>query len=194
MSIARRRNDGAVFQWLRDSRQSAKLRPRKYVTIDSHRPAASQGRITAEYVAALALAESATLAEAATGVLRAMCEALGWDYGALWNTDRRERAPALREHLASAHRHVPDFEAATRRTDLHTRRRSPGPCLGQRRARRGFPTSAADANFPRADDRQARRAARRIRAAPADPGPGGRRHGVLQSRDPRARRRPACGC
>jgi len=56
------------------------------VSLDSHR-LESQGRITAEYVAALALSESATLAEAATGVLRAMCEALGWDFGALWNAD-----------------------------------------------------------------------------------------------------------
>ena len=103
------------------------------VTIDPHRPAATQGRITAEYVAALALAESATLAEAATGVLRAMCEALGWDYGALWNTDAGSGFLHCVNtwHLPTVN--VPEFEAVDAPHDLHTRRRSPGPCLGQRR-------------------------------------------------------------
>jgi two-component system sensor histidine kinase/response regulator len=35
-----------------------------------------------------ALAESATLAEAAPRMLAVVCEALGWDYGALWEVDR----------------------------------------------------------------------------------------------------------
>ena len=35
-----------------------------------------------------ALSESATLAEAAPRMLAAVCEPLGWDYGALWEVDR----------------------------------------------------------------------------------------------------------
>ena len=35
-----------------------------------------------------ALGESATLAEAAPRMLAAVCEPLGWDYGALWEVDR----------------------------------------------------------------------------------------------------------
>src|SRR5216110_788966 len=40
---------------------------------------------------ARALAESATLAEAAPRMLAAVCESLGWEYGALWEGDRRGR-------------------------------------------------------------------------------------------------------
>ena len=40
------------------------------------------------YETACALAESATLVEAAPRMLEAICEALGWEYGALWEVDR----------------------------------------------------------------------------------------------------------
>src|SRR5688572_14499911 len=48
----------------------------------------SQKRLTAEYIAARALRESATLGEAAPKILEAICEALGWEHGALWRIDR----------------------------------------------------------------------------------------------------------
>lgn len=40
------------------------------------------------YETARALAESPTLVEAAPRMLKAVCEALGWQYGALWEVDR----------------------------------------------------------------------------------------------------------
>jgi PAS domain S-box-containing protein len=57
------------------------------VRIDTDRPERAAERLTAEYISARALAESATLTEAAQRVLQALCEALGWDHGALWNVD-----------------------------------------------------------------------------------------------------------
>ena len=71
-------------------------------------------RLTAEYVSAHALAESATLAEAATRVLQALCEELGWDFGALWNVDVHGGILRCVEtwHLPALD--VPRFEAATR--------------------------------------------------------------------------------
>src|SRR5689334_8523574 len=54
---------------------------------DISRPFDSMRRLTPEYVAARALAESATLADAAPRVLQAICQDLGWDYGALWMAD-----------------------------------------------------------------------------------------------------------
>ena len=45
-------------------------------------------RLTAEHVAARALVESATFGDAAPKILQAICEALDWDYGALWRIDR----------------------------------------------------------------------------------------------------------
>src|SRR5262245_15992507 len=73
-------------------------------------------RLTVEHVAAQALVESETLSEAAGRVLRALCEGLGWDYGALWNFEAEEACLRCVEtwHLASAH--VPEFEAACRGT------------------------------------------------------------------------------
>jgi PAS domain S-box-containing protein len=47
------------------------------------RPAAER-RLGAQHAAALALAESASLSDAAPRILRAICESLGWDHGALW--------------------------------------------------------------------------------------------------------------
>ena len=41
---------------------------------------------------ARALGESATLIEAAPLMLAAMCESLGWEYGALWEVDRGGKA------------------------------------------------------------------------------------------------------
>jgi PAS domain S-box-containing protein len=44
-------------------------------------------RLAAQYAATRALAESATVAEAAPRILRAICESLGWEIGALWMPD-----------------------------------------------------------------------------------------------------------
>jgi two-component system, sensor histidine kinase and response regulator len=44
------------------------------------------------YETACALAESASLAEAAPRMLEAVCTSLGWEYGALWEVDRGQTA------------------------------------------------------------------------------------------------------
>jgi PAS domain S-box-containing protein len=119
------------------------------VSLDTHRPATDQKRLTAEHVAALALAESTTLAEAAVGVLRAMCEGLGWDYGALWNADARSGALRCVNtwHLPGVD--VSQFEAITRQTTF-----TPGVGLPGRVWASSGPVwvadVVADANFPRA--------------------------------------------
>jgi hypothetical protein len=109
------------------------------VSLETHRPVTDRGRLTAEHVAALALSESATLAEAAVGVLRAMCEALGWDYGALWNADARSGFLHCVNtwHLPTVH--VPEFEAITRRTTFTRGVGLPG-ASGPMARPPGFPT------------------------------------------------------
>jgi PAS domain S-box-containing protein len=81
---------------------------------DPDPPVRASERLTAEYVSARALAESATLAEAAARVLQALCEALGWDFGALWNVDNNSGILHCVEtwHLPAIE--LPRFEAATR--------------------------------------------------------------------------------
>ena len=56
------------------------------------------------YETACALAESTTLVEAAPRMLEAICEALGWEYGALWRVDRAAARPALCRDVAPASR------------------------------------------------------------------------------------------
>ena len=111
--------------------------PGSAVRIDTDRPAHAEQRLTAEYVSARALAESATLAEAAVRVLQALCEALGWDYGALWNVD----ADGGVLHCVETW-HLPTVDVSAIRSgqpahDLHARRRTAGTGVGQRRARVG---------------------------------------------------------
>jgi len=120
--------------------------------VSPYTPTAGQTdkRLTAEYVAARALAESASLAEAAPRVIQAMCEGLGWDHGALWRVDPGSGVIRCVEgwHLPTLS--VPEFEAASRSTAF-----VPGEGLPGRVWISGepawIPDIADDANFPRAE-------------------------------------------
>ena len=51
----------------------------------------AERRLDAQYTVARALAESGTLKEAAPRVLQAICEAVGWDAGAVWVPDAKAK-------------------------------------------------------------------------------------------------------
>ena len=112
-------------------------------------PEGPERRLTADYVAARALAESTSLAEAAPRVLLAMCEALRWDFGAVWKLDPEAALLRCVEtwHLPTVS--VTEFEAASRGT-VFTR----GVGLPGRVWATGepawIPDVVGDANFPRA--------------------------------------------
>ena len=116
---------------------------------DTYRERHSQPPLTAEYISARALAESSTLAEAAPRVLKAICEELDWDYGAVWNVD--SSADVLRcvdtWHLPAVR--VPEFTAASRRTTFARGIGLPGRVWAS-----GQPAWISDVvvdpNFPRA--------------------------------------------
>jgi PAS domain S-box-containing protein len=116
---------------------------------DTHLEGRADRRLTAEYVAARALAESASLAEAAPRVLQAMCEALRWDYGALWNVDSGANALRCVEawHLPGVS--VPEFEAASRSTVFTRGVGLPGRVWASGEPA-WIPDVVGDANFPRA--------------------------------------------
>jgi PAS domain S-box-containing protein len=119
------------------------------VSSDTHREPQAEGRLTAEYVAARALTESATLAEAAPRVLQAMCEALRWDYGAVWNVDA---GPAVMRCVATWRLpdvSVPDFDAATRRSAFARGDGLPGRVWASGEPA-WIPDVAEDRHFPRA--------------------------------------------
>jgi PAS domain S-box-containing protein len=100
-------------------------------------------------VAARALAESATLAEAAPRVLQAMCEALDWEHGALWSVDTG--GGALRcvytWHLPTVA--LPEFDDVSRRLALGHGVGLPGRVWASGEPA-WVPDVVADPNFPRA--------------------------------------------
>jgi two-component system, sensor histidine kinase and response regulator len=104
-------------------------------------------RLHAQYAATRALAESATLLEAAPEILKAVCESLGWEYGALWTVDAAAGVLRCVETWPAAR--FPEFTAASRRTPL-----PPGGGLPGRVWESREPTwihdVVDDTNFPRA--------------------------------------------
>jgi GAF domain-containing protein len=86
---------------------------------------------------------------AAGRVLRALCEGLGWDFGALWNVDGEEEALRCVEtcHLTSAD--VLEFEAASRCTTFARGVGLPGR-VWECGEPLWIPDVVADSNFPRA--------------------------------------------
>jgi PAS domain S-box-containing protein len=106
-------------------------------------------RPTAAYLTALELAQSATLGEAARRVLQTICEALGWDYGALWNVDANRNTLSCVEtwHLPNAH--SPEFEAASKGRTFVRGIGLPGR-VWESGEPAWIPDVVADSNFPRA--------------------------------------------
>src|SRR5262245_39415285 len=98
---------------------------------------------------ARALGRSATLADAAPTMLDAICVALGWEYGALWEVDR----PGTALRFVGPRRDVPDrlteFVDFSRHTAF-----APGVGLPGRVWASGrpawIPDVVVDTNFPRA--------------------------------------------
>jgi PAS domain S-box-containing protein len=109
----------------------------------------AEQRLTAEYVSARALAESATLAEAAVRVLQALCEALGWDYGALWNVDADGGVLHCVETWHPPALTLPQFEATSRGTTFTRGAGLPGRVWASGEPA-WVPDVVADSNFPRA--------------------------------------------
>ncbi len=98
---------------------------------------------------ARALAEASTLAGAAPGMLRAVCEALGWQYGALWEVDHARSVLRCIGTWQSPDLPANDFSL----TSMHTTF-APGIGLPGRVWASGqpawIPDVTRDANFPRA--------------------------------------------
>jgi PAS domain S-box-containing protein len=119
------------------------------VRFDPVRPAPSEYRVTAEYVSARALAESETLAEAAVRVLQALCEALGWDRGALWTVDADNGILRCVQMWHLPFLGSPEFEAISRETTFTKGVGLPGRVWASGQPV-WVPDVTEDANFPRA--------------------------------------------
>jgi PAS domain S-box-containing protein len=74
----------------------------------------AEARLQTQHACAIAIAESATVAEAAQRILRATCETLGWDLGAMWAVDRQAQVLRCIALWREPAREAPDFEAVSR--------------------------------------------------------------------------------
>ena len=101
------------------------------------------------YETARALAESATLVEAAPRMLGAVCDALGWQYGALWEVDRARKVLRCVGIWQPPSLPFEDFAVVTRTSAF-----APGVGLPGRVWASGesawIPDVTCDSNFPRA--------------------------------------------
>jgi HPt (histidine-containing phosphotransfer) domain-containing protein len=84
------------------------------------------------YETACALAESATLAEAAPRMLEAICDALGWEYGAFWRGDRAARLLRCTATFHVPSLRVDEFTAASRQTAFASGTGLPGRAAERR--------------------------------------------------------------
>jgi len=74
----------------------------------------AEHRLMAQHTVTRILAEAATLEEATPKILRAVCECLVWDLGALWRNDREAGVLRCVEVWHKESVEVPEFEAASR--------------------------------------------------------------------------------
>jgi PAS domain S-box-containing protein len=107
-------------------------------------------RLTAEHIAARALVESATFGEAAPKILEAICEALGWEYGALWRIDEEVHGLRCVNTWASAPDEFPEFERISRQITFATGVGLPGRVWSEAQPV-WIPDVVHDTNFPRAE-------------------------------------------
>jgi two-component system, sensor histidine kinase and response regulator len=98
---------------------------------------------------ARALGESATLAEAAPRMLAAVCEALGWEYGALWEVDRGGKTLQCVGIWHTSSLQATEFIDISRTTRFSRGVGLPGRVWDSGRPA-WIPDVAADTNFPRA--------------------------------------------
>jgi PAS domain S-box-containing protein len=109
----------------------------------------SSNLLTVEHVTARALVEATTFDEAAPRILQAICEALGWEHGAVWSIDREAGLLRCDEIWNAPGVRFPDFDAASLGAKF-----PPGVGLPGRVWETGqpswIPDVVADSNFPRA--------------------------------------------
>jgi two-component system sensor histidine kinase/response regulator len=101
------------------------------------------------YQTARVLAESPTLAEAAPRMLEAVCRALGWQYGALWEVDHARKVLQLVGMWQPPSEPFTEFAAVTRQSTFAPGIGLPGRVWASREPL-WIPDVTRDSNFPRA--------------------------------------------
>ena len=109
----------------------------------------AERRLVLQHDVTCLLAEAVSLPDATPGVLRAVCDGLGWELGALWTVDRRAGLLRCVEIWHHASVEVPLFQAASRAMSFARGVGLPGRVWASR-APAWVPDVVEDANFARA--------------------------------------------
>jgi PAS domain S-box-containing protein len=109
----------------------------------------AEQRLMAQHTVTQVLAEAATLEEATTKILQAVCECLVWDVGALWSLDKEAGVLRCVEVWHKESIEIPEFEATSRETTFIPGIGLPGRVWFSREPMY-IPDVVRDANFPRA--------------------------------------------
>jgi PAS domain S-box-containing protein len=83
-----------------------------------HETRLAEQRLAAQHSVTQALAESPTLASAICKILRAICQGLDWDFGALWQLDERENVLRCVDCWRNPLARVDAFEVVTRQSSF----------------------------------------------------------------------------
>lgn len=106
-------------------------------------------RLALQYAVTQVLSESNDFIESASRILRAVCESLDWEVGALWRVDRAANVLRFVEMCHASEMKTPDFDRLTQTTTFHKGVGLPGSIWAS-----GEPVwvdnVVADNKFPRA--------------------------------------------
>jgi PAS domain S-box-containing protein len=105
--------------------------------------------LTAEHVAARALVDANTFAEAAPKILEAICETLGWEYGGFWRVDQAADVLRCIEIWTPPSAPLSEFSTVSRETAFPRGIGLPGR-VWARAEPVWIPDVVHDTNFPRA--------------------------------------------
>lgn len=146
------RADGEEFP-LEASVSSATVEGQKFYTVivrDVTERKNAERRQATQYAVTRALAEAATLADAAPKILQALCEGVGWEVGGLWELDREQNVLRCAGFWNDPGLGLAAFAALTREFTF-----APGVGLPGRVWASGQPVFLGDLlrerNFPRAE-------------------------------------------
>src|SRR5688572_6105933 len=144
LARSRERVKGATRHYNR--RTSTAMAPDAHGT---ERGGSPQRRLTAEYVAARVLLDATSIEEAASRILQAICESLGWEHGALWTVDHDSECLRCAQSWSASSDRFPEFRAASQHTTFSRGIGLPGRVWANATPA-WIPDVVADANFPRA--------------------------------------------
>ena len=109
----------------------------------------AQRRLTAEHVIARALVDAATFTEAVPKILEAICDALGWEHGALWAIDRSADVLRCAQIWTAPSAHFSEFQAVSQASTFVRGAGLPGRVWSSG-GPVWIPDVVHDSNFPRA--------------------------------------------